>query len=78
MSFVGVVFAGCAPGTSECADQTAYPILDNWFVVLVLVLVALLVLAVVAGGARFVRHRSSRRFEVPAVDESGTGAEVSV
>jgi hypothetical protein len=75
MNFLGDVIAGCAPGTSECADQTAYPGLDNWFVVLLLVLVALLVLAVMAGGARFVRHRSGSRFEVPsAADESAARA----
>ena len=75
MNFLGAVIAGCAPGTSECADQTAYPGLDNWFVVLVLVLVALIVLAVVAGAARYVRHRSSSRFEVPsASDESAARA----
>jgi hypothetical protein len=71
VSLSGDVIAGCAPGTSECANQTAYPGLDNWFVVLVVVLAAVLMLAVVAGGWRFVRHRSSRRSEFPsAADES--------
>jgi hypothetical protein len=68
MSVLGDVIAGCAPGTSECADQTAYPGLDNWFVVLVLVLAALLMLAVAAGVVRYVSHRSIRRVEVPSAN----------
>jgi hypothetical protein len=75
MSFPGDVIAGCAPGTSECAQQTAYPGLDNWFVVLVLVMVALVVLAVAAGVVRHVRHRSSRRVAVTSsTDDSAARA----
>jgi hypothetical protein len=75
MIHVGVVIAGCAPGTNECADQTPYPGLAGWFVVLVLVLAALLLLAVVAGAANLVRGRARHRSEVPsAADEPASRA----
>jgi hypothetical protein len=59
MSFVGDVIAGCAPGAPDCGAGTL-PGLDSWFVVLVLVLAALLVLAVVAGAGRLLRRGSGR------------------
>ena len=57
MDHVGVVLAGCAPGTGECVEQVPYPGIDTWFVLLVL---GLLVLAV-AGIAVFLVRRLSRR-----------------
>ena len=75
MIHVGAVIAGCAPGTNECADQTPYPGLESWFVVLVLVLAALLLLAFVAGAAHLVRGRARHRSEIPsAVDEPAARA----
>jgi len=64
---LGDVIAGCAPGTSECANQTPYPGIDAWFVLLVL---AVVLLAVVVGAVLITRRRSGRRPEIlsPAGD----------
>ena len=67
MSLIGDVIAGCAPGTSECADHTSYPGMDAWFVVLVL---AVLLVAVAAGTVLLAGRRSSRR---PAGDQLAGG-----
>ena len=71
MNLIGDVIAGCAPGTSECADQTAYPGIDIWFVVLVLVV---LLVAVVAGAILLAGHRSGRRSEFVSLAGGGASA----
>jgi hypothetical protein len=68
MSLLGDVIAGCSPGQPDCGAGTL-PGLDAWFVVLVLVLAALLLLAVVAGAVRLPRRRSGRRADVGSTTE---------